>query len=123
MKTALVVNNNRVASCFAGNELWIYDNLSVSDKYEIIDTAGWEMRDWVTELYRRDIERLLCAGIDRFLYGSLQGNGIIVIQDMIGEIDEIKDKWRRGLISDNQEFGFQRRRRCGRGKKRCRNNG
>ena len=116
MKTAFVVNNNRMASCFAGNELWIYYNLADSDKYDVVDTGGWEMRDWITELYKRDVGWLLCAGIDRFLYGSLRGNGIILIPNVIGEVDEVKNKWRQGLISNNQEFGFKRRKRCCRGR-------
>ncbi len=122
MKAGFITDSSRMAPCFAGNKLVVFDELSDSDKYEAIDTAGWTLRDWVTELNKRDIEQLLCAGVDQFLYGALLGNGIVVISNVIGAIDEVKEKWQKGMTPNEQGYGF-RRRHCGNGRKRCRNNG
>jgi hypothetical protein len=119
MKTAFVINNNRMAPCFAGNELWIYSSSADLDKHEVIDTSGWEMRDWVTNLHRSDVEKLLCAGIDNFLHGALCGNGVVVISDVAGTLDVIFDKWKSGSISEPEYYGGQGR-HCGYGRKQCR---
>ncbi|MCK5529099.1 MAG: hypothetical protein KAI74_05405 [Kiritimatiellae bacterium] len=122
MKVALITSGGRMAPCFAGNELFIYDDDSGSGEHVVIDTAGWELRDWTTELIKYDIDQLLCAGIGQFLSGALFGNGIVVISNIVGVVDEVLEKWRQGLISDQQEYGL-RRRRCGHRGNRCRNNG
>ena len=122
MKAGFIVNSNRMAPCFAGNELFVYDDSVDSSEHEVIDTTSWELRDWVTALLKRDVDQLLCSSIDQFLYGALLGNGIVVIPNVIGAIDEVKDKWQKGMIPNEQGYGF-RRRHCGHGKKHCRNNG
>ena len=121
MKAGFIVNINRMAPCFTGNELFVYDDSIDSSEHEVVDTAGWELRDWVTELLKRDVDQLLCSSIDQFLYGALLGNGIIVIPNVIGAIDEVKDKWQKGMIPNEHGYGF-RRRHCGNIRKRCRNN-
>ena len=119
MKVGFIINNSRMAPCFSGNDLCVYDDSFKSTEYEIIDTTGWKLRDWATELLKRDIDQLLCSGIDQFLCGALLGNGIIVIFNIVGTIEEVRDKWQKGLISSKQEYGF-RGRHCGHGRQRCR---
>ena len=109
----------RMAPCFAGNELFIYDDCAESGEHLMVDTTGWKLRDWTTELVKYDIEQLLCTGIDQFLSGALFGNGIVTISNIVGVIDEVLEQWQQGLIPDRQEYGL-RRRRCGhRGKGQC----
>lgn len=122
MKVGFIVNSNRMAPCFVGNELWVYRSLSDSDEHEVVVTVDWGLRNWATELMNRDIEQLLCAGIDRFLCGALLGNGITVISNVVGEVVDVQDKWRQGLITDKQEYGV-RGWHCGHSRKRCRRGG
>ncbi len=122
MKVGFIVSRNRVASCFAGNELLVYSNLLELDEHEVVSTSDWQLRDWVTELMKRDVGQLVCSGIDRFLNGTLRGNGVTVSCGIVGSIDVVIDRWRQGLIVERQEYGG-RGHRCRGGRKRCRKGG
>jgi len=105
VKTAFVVSNERMASCFAGNEIRVYADLSDASETEVVSSAGWEPRDWVDELRRRDVELLVCVSVNRFLWGALRGSGISVTTDVVGALDNVVERWRRGEIEVDSGYG------------------
>ena len=50
------------------------------------------MWDWVTNLHRSDVEKILRAGIGNFSHGALCDNGMVVVADVAGMLDEVFNK-------------------------------
>jgi predicted Fe-Mo cluster-binding NifX family protein len=67
---------------------------------------------------RRDVTILLCAGVDQFLWGVLQGHGIEVVPDAIGSADDVIEQWRSGKLTVPQMWPRQMNDGCGKGLRR-----
>ncbi len=98
MNVAVTVENGRVAPCFAGVELWIIGPQQNPAGRLTIPTAGREPLFWVRDLARHDVDTLLCAGIDVFAWGAFRGNGIRVVPEAVGSVQEVLDRWRAGRL-------------------------
>lgn len=100
------------------------DAASGTGEWSEESTAGWGALDWGRELVRRDVGLLFCAGIDRFLWGALKGNGIDVIPDAVGEPEEVLSLWQGGAFNLSGEWPHHTRGGCRRerlrGRFRCR---
>lgn len=99
MIAGLTVNDGRVAPCFAGVELWIVDSEGTAGAPQIFKTDDWPALTWGRELSSRNINILICSGIDRFLWGALQGVGIDVIPNVMGSCAEVIDLWKQGTLT------------------------
>ena len=120
MNIGLTVSNGRIGPCFSGVSLWIACSNVNIDQKQVIDTAAWQALDWGQELMRHNVSTLLCAGIDQFLWGALQGHGIKVVPDAIGLPEEILDQWQAGKLTVPQIWPPQMRNGCRRGFRRGR---
>ena len=107
MNTALTISHGRMAPCFAGVEIWIVSNNipehaaghAILDGAKIILTYGWHPLGWGRELMRCDVGLLLCSGIDQSTWSSVQGHGIQVIPNAIGDALSVLNAWRSGRLS------------------------
>jgi hypothetical protein len=118
MRAALVVSHGRMAPCFAGVDLQIVgDNVppQVSgqaapqasqaggqadlDGAEVLSTHGWHPLGWGRELMRHDVGLLLCAGIASGTWAAIQGHGIEVIPNAMGDADTVLAAWRGGHLT------------------------
>jgi hypothetical protein len=117
MNIGLTVSRECVAPLFSGVDLWVVDfDAGIEDRL-IVETKDWSMFAWKDELMRRDVEVLLCAGIDHFLLGALRGYGIEVMSNAVGAPDEVMRIWVQGWAS-KQEIDLQRLQRCRKGHRR-----
>jgi len=48
---------------------------------------------------RRDVTLLLCAGVDQATWAALQGHGIQVIPNAIGDPGAVFSTWRNGRLN------------------------
>lgn len=96
MRVCLVKSNGRMAPCFPGVEMEIFDAPGTGKYHETISTQGWDMLSWGRELFRRDVTALLCGGIDMFLRGSLNGYGIDVFPGITGNAEKVMKEWQSG---------------------------
>ncbi|MBN1863943.1 MAG: hypothetical protein JW808_03490 [Victivallales bacterium] len=127
----------RMAPCFAGVDLWIFDSDASMqgddqtglENIEVISTHGWHPLGWGRELMRHDVGLLLCSGIDQSTWGSIRGHGIQVIPDALGDAGSVLAAWRKGQLAPPRQWpaypkGFDIARYPGLGKgwgrKRCR---
>jgi len=102
MKVALTTSHGRMAPCFAGVELKILSDKMDLDVANVISSCGWHPLAWGHELMQRDVTLLLCAGIDHGTWAAIQGHGIQVIPNAIGEPDTVFTSWRSGRLSPPQ---------------------
>lgn len=110
-----------MAPCFPGAELWVVEADGDVGVHHTVETDGWSVGSWTNELMRRDVTVLLCSGIDRFLWGALNGYGITVVADALGEPFEVLKRWREGgLVPGEIDAGCVRSRRCRRRRRRGR---
>ena len=114
MNIGLTVSSGRMAPCFSGVSLWITDPSVSIDQKQITDTGTWQTLDWGQELMRHNVRTLLCAGIDQFLWGALQGHGIKVVPDTIGSPEKVIEQWQKGDLSVPQIWPPERHNGCGR---------
>ena len=98
MNVAIATAGERVAPCFAGAELWIVGPDRGIDEHRTIHTAGRDPLYWARELLRLDVGTLLCTGIDQFVWGALEGNGIRVVPEAAGAAGEVLARWRAGEL-------------------------
>ncbi len=113
MNIGLTISRGRVSPCFSGVSLFVLGPELGMQRQED-DTGDWHALDWACELAHRNVRVLLCAGIDRFLWGALQGNGIEVVPDATGPMDEVVAQWREGKLVVPQMWPPQR---CGGGQR------
>lgn len=107
MKTALTINQGRMAPCFAGVELRIVEAIpSATDdsalalgNAQVVSTRGWHPLGWGRELVRHNVEVLLCAGIDQSTWASILGHGIRVVPTTLGAADKVLSAWRDGALT------------------------
>lgn len=107
MRAALVVSHGRMAPCFAGVDLRIVgDNAPTQvhgqadlDGAEVLSTHGWHPLGWGRELMRHDVGLLLCAGIASGTWAAIQGHGIEVIPNAMGDADTVLAAWRGGHLT------------------------
>lgn len=99
MNVGLTTSHNRMAPCFPGAELWILGPDQQIGQHQVVPTVGWHPLAWGQELMRWDVSMLLCAGIDQFLWGALQGYGIQVIPNAMGDPNEVFSQWRAGRLA------------------------
>jgi len=113
MKVALATSHGRMAPCFAGVELRIVaehtalqsrDGGKTGGQADLVDadvlsTHGWHPLAWGRELMRRDVGLLLCAGIDQGTWAAIQGHGIQVIPNAIGDTQAAFGAWHSGRLS------------------------
>ena len=107
-----------MSPCFPGVNLWILGVEIQMEQKQVADTENWHALAWGQELMRRNVNVLLCAGMDRFLWGSLQGHGIEVVPDAIGLPVEVVEQWRSGKLTVPQMWPRQIHGGCGRGLRR-----
>lgn len=98
MNIGLTVSHGRVAPCFPGVELWIVSSGDDIEKKQVADTRNWPAMAWGSELMRHNVSVLLCAGVDHFLFGALQGYGIEVIPDAEGSPAKVIEHWQKGAL-------------------------
>ena len=113
MNVALTSERGRVAPCFAGVELWIVEANQAVGEHRVIRTAGRDPSHWAQEFVRLDVGVLLCAGIDMFAWGVLRGNGIEVVPEAVGAVDEVLAQWRAGTLNAPPTWPFPVRRHSG----------
>lgn len=99
MKVALAVSHQRMAPAFSGAQAVILGSESAYEAGECIDTAAWHPLMWGRELMRYGVEVLLCSGIDHGTWSAVQGSGVCVVPNVVGEAGEVWKAWRRGEIS------------------------
>jgi hypothetical protein len=117
MNVALATDSGRVAPCFAGVELWIVNPSQSAGARLTVSTVGLDPSLWARELVRRDVGVLLCAGIDMFAWGVLRGNGIHVVPEAVGTVDEVMVKWHAGTLSPLPLWPRAKDGRCHRGRR------
>ena len=123
MKLALATSHGRMASCFGGVELRIVDDNADLREARVLSTHGWHPLAWGRELMSRDVTLLMCAGIDHATWAAVQGYGIQVIPNAIGNPETVFETWRNGHLSPPRLWpadpvGFRGRRRFGAGRRR-----
>lgn len=107
MKAALAISHGRMAPCFAGVELRIVEkNVSSQaggqadlDAANVLYTHGWHPLGWGRELMRKDVGLLLCAGIAPGTWAAIQGHGIEVIPNAMGDANAVLAAWRGGHLA------------------------
>ena len=113
MKVGLATSHERMAPCFAGVDLRIVkENATLQagqasgqaelDVAQVVSTHGWHPLGWGRELMRRDIGLLLGAGIDQGTWAAIQGHGIAVIPNAIGDAGTVLIEWRSGDLTPPQ---------------------
>ncbi|TFH15420.1 MAG: hypothetical protein E4H02_07920 [Lentisphaerales bacterium] len=83
-----------------------------------MNTQNWRALGWGQELMQRDVSVLLCAGVDRFSCGALQGYGIEVFPNAVGSPDEALKQWRNGELTVPQMWSSRPQEGCGRALRR-----
>jgi len=64
----------------------------------------------IAELCNRNVEAVICGGINSLIHNHLKGNGISVIYDVMGEADEALNRY---LVGELRSRSFCERRRRG----------
>jgi len=123
MKVALATSHGRMAPCFGGVELRIVDDNADLPDARVLSTHGWHPLAWGRELMRHDVTLLMCAGIDQATWAAVQGHGIQVIPNAIGDPEPVFAAWRNGHLSPPQLWpaypvGFGGRRGFGASRRR-----
>ena len=123
MKVALATSHGRMAPCFGGVELRVVENNADLQDARVLSTHGWHPLAWGRELMRRDVALLMCAGIDQATWSAVQGHGIQVIPNAIGDPEPVFAAWRNGRLSPPQLWpaypvGFGGRRGFGASRRR-----
>jgi predicted Fe-Mo cluster-binding NifX family protein len=95
-----MIKHGRMSPCFSGATLWIVGSgYDIGQKPEAeIDTTNWPDLAWGQELMRRNVNVLLCAGVEHFLHGVLQGYGVDVVPDAFGLPSEVMKQWRKDKL-------------------------
>lgn len=106
MNTAMTTSRGRMAPCFPGVELLILGPRRAVGQHLKVSTTGWQPLAWGQELMCLDVSVLLCAGIHRFLWGVLQGYGIQVIPNVLGDPRDILARWRSGSLPLPRNWPF-----------------
>jgi len=99
MKVGLATSQGRMAPCFAGVALRILEEDADLGDATVDSTQGWHPLLWGRELMRRDVGLLLCAGLDQGTWAAVQGHGIQVIPNAMGQADQVWAAWRSGALS------------------------
>jgi hypothetical protein len=102
MSSAITASHGRVAPCFSGAELLIFE--AGSDLARVVPTAGWPPLAWGRELRGLGVGTLICNGIYPFLWGVLRGHGIEVIPNASGEPDDVMRDWHRGVLTAPEQW-------------------
>ncbi len=98
IKLAFSTNQGRMAPLFPGVKLQLIKSNNVFSCWQEISTYGWEPFLWGKQLMYYDVDALLCAGIEQFELGIINGYGIRVVPNILGVADEVFEKWRSGKI-------------------------
>ncbi len=115
MNIGLTVSHGRISPCFPGVDLWILEAGKDIEQKQVIDTQNWHVLAWGQELMRRNVNVLLCSGVNRFLWGSLQGYGIEVIPNAVGLTNEVIKQWHNGTLTVPKIWPPQLRGGCRKG--------
>ena len=114
MNLALAISHDRMAPCFAGVGLRIVDENAGFDDAEYLSTHGWHPLAWGRELMRRDVELLICAGINLQTWAGIRGHGINVIPEATGDPRQVLLAWRNHQLrppASWPSYGGRQRRR------------
>ncbi len=109
VKVAVPVFERRVSPRFGlSPEMWVYtiEEGKVLGR-ERLAMTGFSPAQWVRELLNIGVDTLICGGIDGFYCNQLQGSGISIISDVMGEAEEIFSLFLKGGLSS----GYCKRRR------------
>jgi len=93
MNVALTTSHGRMAPCFSGVELRVVGPGSDPQAAEIVATRVWHPLVWGRELMCRDVNTLLCAGIDQVVWAGIRGYGIEVIPNVMGDMQQVLRQW------------------------------
>jgi len=99
MNVALTTSHGRMAPCFSGVELRMIGPQSDLKAAEIVVTRAWHPLVWGRELMRRDVDTLLCGGIDQVVCSGIRGYGIEVISDAMGDPEQVLNQWLTGRLA------------------------
>ena len=98
MNVALTISHGRMAPCFSGVELRVIESQGDPEQAEDIVTQAWHPLVWGRELMRRDVNTLLCAGIEQGVWAGIRGYGIEVIPNAMGNPGEVLNQWLNGRL-------------------------
>ena len=99
MNVALTTSHGRMAPCFPGVELRVVGPQSTPEEAEVTVTRAWHPLVWGRELMRRDVNTLLCAGIDQVVWAGIRGYGIQVIPNAMGDPGHVLKQWLTGHLA------------------------
>ena len=117
MNVALTTSHGRMAPCFSGVDLRVIGAQSDLEAGEVVATRAWHPLVWGRELMRRDVNTLLCAGIDQVVWAGIRGYGIQVIPNAMGDPGQAWNQWLTGHLAVPQpRFVFPGMRGPGRGR-------
>jgi hypothetical protein len=104
MNVALTTSHERMAPCFSGVELRVVGPQSDLETAKVVVTRAWHPLVWGRELMRRDVNTLLCAGIDQVVWAGIRGYGIQVIPNTLGDPAEVLNQWSAGRLAVPQTW-------------------
>ena len=70
----------------------------------------------IAELYHRDVDTVICGGINGFAHRHLTSHGISVIDNVMGEANEALNRYLAGQLKPSAFCKVPRSRVCGKGK-------
>lgn len=98
MRLALVTDEGRITPVFEGSQIMLVDVSKGVFECQVINTDSWKSLSWGKHLMQYDVETLLCSGIEQFEFGMIKGHGIAIIPDAMGNVLEVLEYWRRGIL-------------------------
>ena len=104
MILALTISHGRMAPCFAGVEICLLSEDENIDNGVRISTHDWHPLSWGYELRRKGVKLLLCSGIDLSTWSGLQGHGIRVIPNIMGDPEKVLTQWRQGALQQPESW-------------------
>lgn len=99
MNLVIALNGNRIAPILEGSALQLvaFEQNTFTMGQQLI-TDEWSPSMWGRELLRYEVNILICGGIDRFFQGALQGNGIQIVSNITGTLDDVLRLWKSGQL-------------------------
>jgi predicted Fe-Mo cluster-binding NifX family protein len=69
----------------------------------------------IADLCNRNVNAVICGGINNLIHSHLRNNGISVIYDVMGEADEALDRYLAGQLQPRTRCEGRRRKACRKG--------
>ncbi len=101
MKVAIPVFNERVSPRFDNAQMFILfvaESESVVDREELC-TQKWTLNKKITTLVDRDIETIICGGIDRWSMRQFKRYGVRIYSWVTGSVDDALSCFLKGQLA------------------------